>query len=269
LLIAGDRVWRDASETAQAAKLLELWCKVSENLDNQERSIAARFQAAVVRSPDQLEKIINEFKELHNNNAPESLTMLFKQWLDEIVRRSLHEDRFNDTWIHWAIIALLEKNGREGFKEKLGTWLNSLMHNYGEFKKQWALLACLTDDLADSSDLRKRFPELFKTAIERFGKKSSLDKSRISIAGSLCLSDTMETVMSVWKKHFEHIIPDPAQSSNDYLKPVAWIKALLELNPDAYSRVIERWQVTHHRRRNLWKAMQNMRLPMSLGRAGG
>jgi hypothetical protein len=137
------------------------------------------------------------------------------------------------------------------------------MQNNGEFKKHWELLACLTDDLtpAGTSDQRRRFPGLFKTAIERFGRKSSLDKSRRSIVGSLCPTGTFETVMEVWKKRFVSIIPDPAESSNDYLRPVAWAKALSELNPQDYARVVKKWQTQHHRRRNLWQAMHKAGLP--------
>ena len=98
--------------------------------------------------------------------------MLFKEWRDEIVQRSVpvynHKDRFLDTWIHWALAAQTESNGRDRFKNKLNAWLGSIMQSNSEFRKQWELLACLTDDLAtaDSPDQRRRFSGLFKTAIE-------------------------------------------------------------------------------------------------------
>jgi hypothetical protein len=267
LLIAAHQVWEDRAETAQAASLLELWSKVSGNLGNPERGIASRFQAAVLRGPEQLEKIVNEFKELRNEAPQKSLDMLFKQWQDEMALRSLpmydDNDRFLDTWIHWAIVARTENDGADRFRTKCDVWLDSILQSKSEFRKQWKLLACLTDDLADSPERRKRFPGLFKTAIERFGGKSPLDKSRSLMVNSLCPSGTIEIVMEVWKKQFAHIIPDPAGSSNDYLKPVAWVKALKELNPDDYSRVIKRWRTVHHRRRNLWKAMLDAGLPVA------
>jgi len=265
LLIAGEHTWRDASETSGAARLLEQWSKVSEKLGNRERGIAARFQAVVVRIPDHMKKIIAAFNELKSENALDSLSGLFKQWQDEIAERSLpiydNKRRFPDTWIHWAIAAYLEDNGRELFGNKIDTWLQSIMKNDGAFKQQWELLALLTGDLADAFGLRKSFPGLFKSVIERFGRKSVLDTERAEVLLSLCGPGLEKTVMEIWRRHFVHIMPDPATSSNDYLKPVAWVKALLELNPDDYFRVIKKWRNIHHRRRNLWKAIHDARLP--------
>lgn len=269
LLIADDQAWREDAETGRAAKLLELWSKVSEKLDHHARRLAARFQAVALRGPEQFERIIEEFKVLRDEKAPESLGTLFKQWQDEMTQRSLRvyrgENRFRDTWIHWAVAAQTESNGKDRFRNKLDAWLNTLSRSGPEFSKQWELLACLTNDLTDASAQRKRFPGLFKTAVGRFGCKTSLEKSRSAAVSSLCPSGTMDTVTEVWKKQFTLIVPDPSRSSNDYREPVAWAKALLELNPDAYSHLVKHWLSAHHRRRNLWKAMQKARLPVIEG----
>ncbi len=269
LLIADDRIYHNESYKSSVANLFKLWSTVCNNLDNSERSIASRFQAMVIRNPEKLVKIVNTFRELRKESNHESLAMLFKQWQDEIVHRSLpfsiHQDGFHDTWIHWAITSLTEPSGKKDFEGKLDSWLHLLMQNSGTFKKQWKLLACLTYDLAGSSGLRKRFPGLFKTAIERFGRKSSLDKSRISLFVPLCPPNTADTVMEIWKKQFVYIIPDPAGSGSDYLRPVAWVKVLLEINPNKYSRIVKQWHIKHHRRRSLWQAMRNAKLPVNLG----
>jgi hypothetical protein len=266
LLIAGDQVWRDTSETTEVAKLLEVWSTTSEKLGNPERSAAARFQAVTTQDPEKLERIIEEFREIRKGKSFPSLDSLFKQWQDEIVQRSLpvynHEGRFPDTWIHWAIIARAKGNDKKQFRDKLDTWLNSLLQNSGDFKKQWELLSYLTLDMTDAASLRKEFPGLFKTALERFGKNTALGKERSAIVGKLCRPGTTNVVMQIWKQQLENIVPDPSTSSNDYLNPVSWAKALFDLNPDAYSHLVKRWLIEHHRRRNLWKAMHDAKLPV-------
>jgi hypothetical protein len=71
--------------------------------------------------------------------------------------------------------------------------------------------------------------------------------------------------LDVWKKHFGSIIPNPGSSSSDYARPVAWARALFELNPEDYFRVIGQWRNQHQRRRNLWKAVHEARPPLGNG----
>lgn len=44
------------------------------------------------------------------------------------------------------------------------------------------------------------------------------------------------------------------------LEHVEWMSALNELAPQDYKKLLSRWRVEHQRRRNLWKAMENLGL---------
>jgi len=218
----------------------------------------------VLHTPDALKRIVAEYRELFDKNPTRSLDFLFRQWQDETAQRSLQlypeSKKNNDTWVHWAIRSLMEgKTGIPGFRKRLDEWLNGL--NANAFKKQRMHLACLTVDLADKAH-RTRFSGLFATAFEDFRQRSELDKTRSSIARDLCPPGTIDTIFKIWIKHFAHLIPDPSSSGSDYLHPVAWVKVLHKLNPDAYAKLIGRWKKTHHLRRNLWRALSEAKLPV-------
>ncbi len=52
--------------------------------------------------------------------------------------------------------------------------------------------------------------------------------------------------MDVWKNRLRYIVPDPAHSyKSDYTHHAQWMKALYELSPDAYDRVLAQWHEKH------------------------
>lgn len=264
LLASTSFYWRDRSDTGLAANMLGKWSLVSEETGNIERAIASRFQATVMRGPENLDRIIEELKALRSRNVHPSLERLFNQWQDLVAKQSLEmyseERHFTDTWIHWAIAARTNGNV-EGFWKKLDAWLGSMMRGGGDFIKSWKLLACLTNDLSGTVLSRSRFPGLYSVALERFRSPSTLDDTRRSLVRNLCSSETPVTVLAIWKKQSFHIIPEPSGSGGDYRNPVAWAKALFEINPGDYERLIKRWKNVHHRRRNLWSALEKAKLP--------
>jgi hypothetical protein len=70
-------------------------------------------------------------------------------------------------------------------------------------------------------------------------------------------------VIQCWKHHVLHLVPDPGQAENSVYTPHArWLAALNELDPAGYRKLLNRWKETHKRRRNLWKAIQEHRLPL-------
>lgn len=253
------------TEYTEAAKLLLMWSDVSKKMDNKERAIAARFQAVVLKNHDGMERVADEYIKLYKEYSTTSLDLLFRQWQDETARKSfnLYREKKNigDTWVHWMLDAKVKgKTGILEFRNRMKDWLECLIDRSGEFKRQQAHLACLTADLAEKSH-RTRYDGLFSTALQHFRQQSDFDKNRNAMARALCPAGTIDTVLTLWKKHFVHLVPDPSSSGSDYQRPVMWITVLYTLNADAYTRLITRWKQIHHRRRNLWKALGEAGLP--------
>ncbi len=67
--------------------------------------------------------------------------------------------------------------------------------------------------------------------------------------------------MVYWRQHLRDLAPDPNSAHKSvYLNHARWMAALQEINVDDYRALLNEWQVEHHRRRNLWKAMNEMQL---------
>ena len=59
----------------------------------------------------------------------------------------------------------------------------------------------------------------------------------------------------VWERHLHSLVPSPGGSGSYYRESALWMKALSEVNPTAYAKLLSRWKAEFRRRRNLWKDM--------------
>lgn len=266
LLSLNMRYQPEGEATKNILKLLKIWGEVSDQLGNRERAVASRLQAVLADHSDDIDAVISAFTTLRKEHEVPILDTLFRQWQDETAIKSFNryygKQISADTWVHWAIVAQVEgEKGTARFREKLDTWFCGLSESGDEFTKHWDELALLTVDLSTGSH-RNCYSGLFVTAFKNSNTSTSLDKSRSFFVKRLCLTETVEKAFEIWKKHFSRIIPDPSTSASDYLRPVAWVKVLFDLNPDAYTGLVGQWKVNHRRRINLWKTMRNAKLPV-------
>ncbi|MBN1602718.1 MAG: hypothetical protein JW915_14005 [Chitinispirillaceae bacterium] len=266
LLFSKSHYHSEINAANELARLLQIWGDVSEKKDNRERAVAARFQEVMVHNSDDIDAVTNLFTTMRKKYEFPALDKLFRQWQDDIALASFrwcHNKHTSvETWLHWAIATQVEgTDGTARFRKQLDAWLFGLSGSSDEFVKHWKELATITVDLCTSTH-RDKYSGLFATAFQEFNTETDLDKSRRSLVGRLCCTETVEKMLDIWKKLFSHLIPNPATSSSDYLRPVAWVKVLFDLNPQAYSLLVGLWKVNHRRRINLWKAMRNAKLPV-------
>jgi len=69
------------------------------------------------------------------------------------------------------------------------------------------------------------------------------------------------SVKSVWERHLHSLVPVPGGSGSDYRDSARWMKALSEVNPTAYAKLLSRWKIEFRRRRNLWADMASTGCP--------
>ena len=70
-------------------------------------------------------------------------------------------------------------------------------------------------------------------------------------------------VIELWKRNAPSLVPDPARERGSrYGHCADCLQAILELDPQAYQRIVEAWAVAHKRRRNLWQALARRKLPL-------
>jgi hypothetical protein len=249
--------------------LLSRWTNVAKQLGNAAREAAAEMQIVILRSTEDWETVIKQYKRLVNPKVSRALEPLFNQWQTEMALRSLpfHEaaDKGLDTWIHWLIEAELDVRGkRQWFGDKVNAWLEDLRRDANAFKNQWPWLACLTGDLPGGERIRKSWPAFYEVVVfadDPVGRE--LVKSRRAAVNNMKVAKLRALIMEVWKTHLIRIIPDPAQAhKSEYAGHAAWAKALQDLNLEAYDKLLARWRKKHNRRRNLWRDMQAAGLPI-------
>ncbi|MEW6685393.1 MAG: hypothetical protein AB1393_04210 [Candidatus Edwardsbacteria bacterium] len=267
LLLAEQKYYYEDDEK-EIADLLNLWAEVSEKIGNAERTGASKLQSVMYPTPEDWIKVIYEYKKLRLDEARDVIDTLFLEWQKEMAERSirtgLDKNISSDTWIHWLIESQLDVPGKkEWFLKKLNEWLDCLKNDGKAFKQQWILLARLTKDLPDSDNLKKQYPTFFKVVLPMDPVLSKLDKIRCEKLKEMDTGIYVSIVIDIWKEHLHCILPDPTKSHKSrYYEHAKWMRALYELNPDGYKKVLSHWQKTHKQRRNLWHYIKEEQLPV-------
>jgi len=251
--------------------LLELWAEVSTRAGNEKRSAASGLQAVISRAPEGWDAVIGEYKEYKKAGNPEVdrvIDPLFTQWKDIMAQWSISSSMRStvspETWINWLIEAELDASEKkEWLIEKLNAWLVHLKKDAHAFGREWCWLARLTKDLPESETVRKGYPTFFKTVLPADPEQSLLCRARCASLQKMGAGPCLSPAMEVWRNHLHTIIPDPAQShKSDYSSHAQWMKALYELNREAYYHMLSKWREGHKRRPNLWRDMKGQGLPL-------
>ncbi len=148
--------------------------------------------------------------------------------------------------------------------QKINVWLSELKKDKKIFQKHWRRLARLTSDLPGSKTLAKQYPVFYETALpEEASPDDLLGNFRSNGLNKMKAGPCLSVAMEVWREHLHLIVPDPANSyKSDYTDHASWCKAVFELNQKSYSAILSRWRKQHNRRRNLWRDMKAIGLPV-------
>jgi hypothetical protein len=253
----------------EIADLLRIWSKVSLKLGDLQRVAAAQLQGVIFRLPSDCGTVIKEFKRMITPQIEKTINPLFEQWKTKMAERSfsryMDAPPVSDSWLHWLIEASLDPNKKnEWFMRKLNGWLRELKKDKKTFKKYWRWLARLTLDLPDSKTLEQKYPVFYETALpEEASPDDLLGNFRCSGLKKMKAGPSLHLAMDVWKEHLHLIVPDPTNVyKSDYSHHAAWCKAVHELNQKTYQMLLSRWRKKHNRRRNLWRDMKAVGLPV-------
>ena len=195
---------------------------------------------------------------------------LLQSWRVHIVQQadpdswSLGRGKENDTWwLHWLLESIFDaRKGPTWFQKKLAAWLRNLAKKKTASTADFAFLRLLSKDVTEMSDLKKHpYPMFYQTVVRPEYLTASDDTSRQAYLKQYAADDVWDQVMDYWQAHLHNWVPRPetAQQSN-YDHHAEWMVALHEVAPSAYETLIAKWHVDHHRRRNLWKAMETVGL---------
>lgn len=250
----------------EVEELLDMWISAEERLENRKKADLLRMQSVTLRNPTDWETVINEYALLRGVEPFPAIDSLFSLWKTEMAKRSAREIKdgqiLADSWIGWLIDAKLDNNG-ECFGEKLEHWLHSLMKDTHKFNKEYPLIELLTHDLNSEKFLESKLVRIFSDVFNRHYGYEELAHHRISALEQYGISRHIPTILSVWRNCASRMVPDPEKMCGyGYTGCAAWMKLLHELNPDEYKRLLSKWKLKHQRRRNLWRDMRSLNLPV-------
>ncbi len=248
--------------------LLKTWADVAKRLKNKGRCAAAQFQAVTFDDSEKWDMVLKTYQRLSKGVMQKKLAPLFTQWKNEMAARSypyfLDSPKVMDTWIHWLIEALLDekKNGGK-FLNKVAGWLSDLEKHPKVLKQQWLWLGLFTRDLPNSEKIKTKYPSFWKTVLPEDDSGGDLANSRRKGLRKMKAGSYLTDVLEIWKKHLRRIIPDPANAhKSNYEEYACWAEALFEINKDEYYALMAQWRRKHNRRRNLWRDLKAMNLPV-------
>jgi len=248
--------------------LLNIWADVAKRLKNKERCTAVQFQAVTFDDSEKWDMAFKTYQRLSKGIMKKKLAPLFTQWKNEMAARSypyfLDSSKVADTWVHWLIEALLDEKKDEGqFLNKVAGWLSDLEKHPKTLKQQWLWLGLLTRDLPNSEKIKTKYPSFWRTVLPEDDSGGDLANSRCKGLRKMKAGSYLTDVLEIWKKHLRRIIPDPANAhKSNYGEYACWAEALLELNKDEYHALMAQWRRKHIRRRNLWRDLKAMNLPV-------
>ncbi|MGK7876678.1 MAG: hypothetical protein AB4426_26315 [Xenococcaceae cyanobacterium] len=166
-------------------------------------------------------------------------------------------------WLPWLLDSVADsQQGTAEFSSQIKQWLVDLQGDKSPSRQDFAALRLLTHDLAE---IRREnwnpYPNFQAVVLVPGSLKTPDAQSRQSSLKQLAPKDLWNGVMSYWQSHLDHWIPQPETArKSDYTEQAKWVTALRELSPTAYKGLLAQWRVQHKRRRNLWKALEQMGL---------
>ncbi len=213
------------------------------------------------------------FDTLGKDSVPQQTRQaLFESWRDYIVKRAKphtwggfgRRDQARDIWwLHWLIESIVDgQKGAAWFQQEMARWLTNLPDNQTALGEDFGLLRLLTKDLAEiDNKSQSEYPKFYQVVVRPKELSSPDQSSRQAYLKQYASDDLISQVMGYWKAYLQNFVPNPKNvHKSDYTQHAHWMVALRELAPQQYEVLLEQWHVNHHRRRNLWKAMDEMEL---------
>jgi hypothetical protein len=250
--------------------LLEIWGRSARALGEEEIATAARLQSELLENWKNWDKAIAAFRCVPQPRFAPLREHLFAQWGEFVAERSVagagEDAPPKSHWVQALADAAWEGHSRrDSFCVWLRQWLNTIERDSGVLRSSKGALACLSLDLEGGTWLSRASPKLARLLAYNRTNDRTLGASRRKWLKRLGASALVPELLVFWRRNVHRLVPDPVASRGDYESCADWVQALRELNPTSLKQLLREWSVFHHRRRNLWRALEAKGLSMSQG----
>jgi hypothetical protein len=198
---------------------------------------------------------------------PAAAERLFAEWKERIAaacapRGPSNQDK-TDTWAHRLIEAQRNpRSGQEAFIQPLDDWLACCRKEVALFQQNWHSLALLTRNLPQHPELQKGCPTFHShVLVPALQVSGEMEKSLRQALAFLDDKAQRLNVRSVWERHLHTLVRLPGEAGSCYRDSALWMRALSEVNPALYAKMLAQWITEFRRRRNLWADMASAGCP--------
>jgi hypothetical protein len=249
-------------------QLLELWGKVAIGLGQTDLASVLELQTVVLNGPDDWDAVIEAFRRLGTLAGAEVADRLFAHWRRLLVARTLQrgqtaKDRGEAGWLE-ALVDLARADGSpEAFQSAVRDCLRKMDRPTAIRDSYLRSLSALTLDVVPREELKRQAPTLCMLVTVFGGGDLGGRKARRRWVERLGGRELLPEVIAFWKRNAECFAPNPAKpEDSDYRDCALWLRAIHELDPKSYRRVLQAWYTRHQRRGSLWKALADEALPL-------
>jgi hypothetical protein len=235
-------------------EVMKNWMDIANKINMPSKVNALNLQIVTYENFDNWDKVVSVIEQI---NAP-AVSTLIEEWKVFCSYRSTHQP--DNHWVKWLMDATLDEDKDSSwFFEKIKKWLTVLSDTpKEEFLSQETNIFSLTFSIAEVSNLKKQYPSLFK-AIHNPLKYHSQNLYTLKWLKEINGISFAPLLKDFWVKQLLNFLPDPVNAhKSNYGQHARWLSALREVNPKEYQTILTQWKQKHHRRRNLWKAIQEV-----------
>ena len=273
LLVARAGYQLNGQGDARLLNLLQIWGRSARALQEEEIAAAARLQSDLLGDWKNWDKAIAAFRRIPQPRFAPLRERLFVHWRELVAERSVGSvlyGRYGDPpqkphWVHALADAAWEgEGGQDSFCAWLRQWLDVAGRDCRILRLSQGALGRLSLDLDSAAWLSSESPMMARLLAYDQSNDPALGASRRRWLKRLGASSLVPELLAFWRRNAQRLVPDPAASGgSDYQSCADWAQALRELNPTSCKELLRQWSVAHHRRRNLWRALQTKGLSMS------
>jgi hypothetical protein len=260
---------------APLMNLLQIWGRSACGLQQDEIATAARLQSDLLENWRNWDQAIAAFRRIPQPRFASLRERLFAHWRELVAERSVGYVLYGlhggspqkPHWVHALADAAWEGEGsQDSFCAWLRQWLNAIERDCTTLRLSQGSLARLSLDLDSAAWLSSVSPAMARLLACNQSNDPALGASRRRWLELLGASSLVPELLAFWRRNAQRLVPDPAAAGgSDYQSCADWAQALRELNPTSCKELLCQWSVAHHRRRNLWRALQTKGLSKSAG----
>jgi hypothetical protein len=246
--------------------LFSHWLKLAQILKDEETACALKFQLLTLRRWRDGDAVLEALRRFPSPKFDNVRERLFEQWKKVIVEHSVQATLYNDTkrkstWVHILVdAARAASDGRALLERGIASWMEDLDTSRKSLLQVLPALAVLTLDL-DLEDQLSKISSMLKEVLSKFACEDRLlAETRRAWLERLGASDLFPRVMQFWKLHAYRLVPEPENTSGNYEDCAKWLAVVRDLKPSSCEGILQEWKLKHRRRKNLWKALENLKI---------